>query len=385
MKKRSAKITVLILGLILLGMGGFQLINSLGQVSDLARAEGVITGFHFHEGNPNAYHPNMIFIYQGDTVFIEGDTDEEGQQTGKHVTLVFPPAKPQEASILSVPWFFSAVLMLAGIWCLGTVGYLRLLESTATLKKKKAQDSVEPKRISNVPGLLLFSLLAILLTCLTYFLTVRKLAHPDNETEWGGLIGLGIIAFLFVAMCLLNWWGLILESRVIRVEADFTRVIGPYRELTLAGEVNYYWKIKCEWINPLTNSLVTFTSGYVKGTELYYTQPKISVYTNPVRPEYMYVIDLSYLSHIPGKGITIVDPSVRETLDKQETRWVNAVKSGHQKSLRGKVGRKLNWLLDWFQRNPRRAKAITIFSLVTGIGAKAGKAETDKFEIDFED
>lgn len=372
-----------LIGFFLICGGLFRISNTFTALANLEEAEGVIINFHTHEGDPDSYHPNVSFLYKGDSLLVEGTKDEEGEFTGKVVTVTFPPGKPNEAKIKSVPWFLSALLILAGIWCIGLVGFVNLLEQENVQRQTSEKISV-PEYKSKIPVLMLFGFLAALLIGLTYHFTAEKIKNPSNSTEIGGLILMGFLAFIFTGVVLLNLFSLIIESKLIPVDAEFTKLLGPFRELSASGEVTYYWRIQCKWLQPETNQWITFTSGLISGVELYYPQTFIRVQAHRKMPAKYYTVNLALVSKTPVIGLTLLDAETMSRWLEKEAHWKEAVKRKFQRSLRAKIGRLLNRLLNFLKRNEKAVRGVSIVLVLLGI-THVGRDLEDSSENDIRD
>ncbi|MBL7862727.1 MAG: DUF3592 domain-containing protein [Cyclobacteriaceae bacterium] len=381
--KRHFRLLGYLIGFFLICGGLVRIWNTFTAFANLEEAEGVIINFHTHEGDPDIYHPNVSFLYRGDTLLVEGTKDEEGEFTGKRVTVIFPPGKPDEAKIKSVPWFISALLILAGIWCVGLVGFISLLERE-NVQRQISEKISAPEYESKIPKLVLFGFLAALLIGLTYHFTAEKIKNPGNSTEIGGLILLGFLAFIFTAVVLLNLFSLIIESKLIPVDAEFSKLLGPFRELSASGEVTYYWRIQCKWLHPETNQWITFTSSLISGVELYYPQPFIRVEAHRKMPAKYYTVNLALVSKTPASGITLLDAETMSRWREKEAQWKEAVKRKFQRSLRAKIGRLLNCLLNFLKRNEKAVRGVSIVLVLLGI-IHVGRDREDPSENDISD
>jgi len=309
---------LLIIGLAIAGAGVYMAHTNIQKSFSYEKAEGVITGFHTHEDDPYDYHANITFPYKGDSVSRQLGHYDQNFTIGQNIVVSFPPDEPDKAEIKTSVWFGAALLLLIGISWLATMWFIWYLQ-----QKTKAIPNPRAKLTSSnsgLPLLLLFSLLAIILSGLAIVFIGAKLNNPESSTEWGGLIALALLAFIFLAVVSGGWRALWLKSNSINVEADFVRVTTPELSVGATGKVTYKWKIECEWNDPKTGKKIMFTSEPFEGGETWYNRNKIQVLVYLKKPEAFYTIDLTFISSINQSGIVLVDEKtmamVREAEEK---------------------------------------------------------------------
>ena len=200
---------------------------------------------------------------------------------------------------------------------------------------------------SDAMGGFIFAVIAGLLVWLIVYLVKRKLNNPDIGPEWGGIGLIAFFALLFVFFSGSIWFGLLIESKSIDIDANFLSVKSDTVITRSDGNRIYAWKLECQWNDPQTGRQITFTSEPFEGADLYYNRNKIKVSVYPDKPETFHTVDLSFITIRSGSGIKLISENLLSEADR-DAKVKQERKQAYEKDqgLKREQGRGLTVLLN---------------------------------------